>query len=469
MFKRKQQEEIINLKKLLDGIETANKNEAKDYTSGHLNYKNLFKPQQVSERTFWKSVTKQNSLAPNHHQEHIFQSITDRKVMKMKDALADFTLKTHLTLTTPAKSSIHFSPLLKSPMTPINTPCAVSLHEIRSHETFMEKQELEKCMESLASEEIDLSQLKLLKVKREKNQTYQSDEYHFVPSYLTGLTKKDQFVIFSQFSKEYLKKEDLEKDFLKKSSIGHYERQLTKELLKIGHVTPPHVNRLQIFCEAFEDICNNSTIFGNILQHIKSAYESYIEHLLDARPSTQYEVFRSGSGGISKRAVKKEDVEAAVMTVRLLIQEAKGALNENEQLRNQLKEALKIYSTKDTVEKDLPVELEVEDSCEKCNSPSLVDLFELKRCEVLELCTTVQNMEQGIKKNMTHAVNTNAREQHIKEIQAEAVKLQSSNKFLMSASKDLDTEIKRALNKQKLTLEKQMELKSMIECFLTQD
>ncbi|KAM4694268.1 uncharacterized protein C6orf118 homolog [Discoglossus pictus] len=462
MFKTKQQDKIINLHKLLDDIEIASKNDARDYTSGHLNCKHLSKPTVLSDNIFWKRGQKEIPF-----EDQKLPRVTNINVRKMKDALTDFTAKTCLEQSK-HKASISHSPLVKhvSPTTPKNTPYMGSLLDSQSRE--MKKQDIRG---SLQSEELELPRLKVLTFKEDKNRTKLLEcdgEYNFVPTYLGGLTKTDQFVMFSKFDREFLKTEDLTKYFTKNTLVESHEQKLNKELLNISHVRPPHVARIQIFCEAFGNICSSSSIFGNLLGQMKSAYESYIEDLLDTQASTQYEVLPSETGVLKKRAIQTQNVEEAIMKVRNLEQEAKAALDMNERLRNQLKEEIDCNTSQDTVANmDLHWKPEVKELSEKSPTPNNTDLFKSKRCDVLALCNEVQALEQEIRKHMTHAVNASATEQHIKEVQAEIVKLQTSNKFLERASKDFDSEIKRSLNKQKLTLSKQNEIKQLLETFFS--
>ncbi|XP_075056784.1 uncharacterized protein C6orf118 homolog [Mixophyes fleayi] len=472
MLKTKQQAKIVPLSQILDGIERANKGDSWDYTGGHLNHNHLFKPQGREEKVFWKSGIKPQNLHPNKDKEHILSLKTDKKVKKMKDALTKFTLETSLVQEdTKTKSLYALSPVTKQtgPATPINTPFASLVLESQSEGTCVENLEHTHHKASSQMEELELPELKLLKFNCERNRTSQgyTEKYQFVPAYFTGLTKYDQFNMFLQFDREILQKQYITKDFYKNASSEYYENNLAKKLLNIAHIIPPHLAHLEIFSETFRNICNDSSVFGNILRHIKSAYELYIEYLLDTQSSTQHEVLMSEIVGMKKRPMKTEDVDEAVQTVRKLEQKALIALELNDQLRNNLKTELTNTLSNDTdTNEELPLQSPNEESTKESYLANERETFVSKRSVVLATWLQVNTLEHEIRNNMTHAQNAEATKQYIKDVKTETVKLQSSNAFLQGANKDLDNEIKRLLIKQKLTLDKQEKIKNLKESFL---
>ncbi|KAE8601882.1 hypothetical protein XENTR_v10013822 [Xenopus tropicalis] len=451
------QQENISLPKLLDAVEKANKNETYDYTSGHLNHNHLFQPQKT-ERTFWRSVKELKQSLPG--QKQFSPNEFDINVKKVKDKLATISMETSL-LSNSAKTKS--SNVSAGPYTPINTPFMCSKSEVNGQENHESKGHKNEFL----IKEPDFPELKIWNFgAKETSQKYDKD-YHVQPSYLAELTRTDQFNVLLQFNKYVIGKDDMTKDFFKNVLVEHFERKLKKKLLKIGHVTPPHLARLNVFSEIFEDICKNSSIFGNILRQIKIAYELNIENLLDVQSATQSEILMAEISGMKKRAVQTQDIEDALQTVRRLEQEAHIALERNEQLRNNLKAELTRSSIQDTAKEILHTQ--VKESNTKPNVPSISDTFESKRCEVLAISAEIQGLEQEMKKNMTHAVNTELLQRHIKDIQAEAVKIKSSNEFLQSASKGLGSEMKRLLAKQKLTVRNQGEIKNLIECYFSSE
>ncbi|KAM9316698.1 uncharacterized protein C6orf118 homolog [Gastrophryne carolinensis] len=201
-----------------------------------------------------------------------------------------------------------------------------------------------------------------------------------------------------------------------------------------------------------------------------NAYTLYLDYLLESQSSLKHEVLLSKIAGLKKRPVQTKDIDVVEQKVKMLEQVAWTALQHNDQLRMNLKNlsdiVIKSDVTKDLSKTDSPrLSLKEQFGKEPCMSNE-VQTFVSKRSEVLKTVHEVKALEEEIKKNMTHALNTEVSEQHIKDVQSETVKLQSSNNFLQRANKDLDVEIKRLFMKQKMDLAKQEEIKNLVESFI---
>ncbi|KAM4042102.1 uncharacterized protein C6orf118 homolog [Anomaloglossus baeobatrachus] len=171
--------------------------------------------------------------------------------------------------------------------------------------------------------------------------------------------------------------------------------------------------------------------------------------------------------GMKKRLVKTEDIEEITQNVKGLEHKALIALKRNDKLRNELKIELRNVVTSETASDKVPWlhASNSESNSEQCLARE-TEVFVAKRSEVLKTLMKVNALEENIRKNLTHALNTKATEQYVKDIQTETIKMKSSNDFLQQANKDLDFEIKRVLMKQKLTLDKQEEIKVLMKSFL---
>ncbi|KAM3930888.1 uncharacterized protein C6orf118 homolog [Leptodactylus fuscus] len=454
MLKPKQAKSIP-LHVLLDDVEKANKKDSWDYTGGHLNHNHLFKPPVIEEKSFWKS-----RQIPDQKYE---------KTVKMKDSFLTFTLKTSLVSRgTKVKSLCARSPVIKQtgPCTPINTPFTSSFMDTWSQTTCRENPQHE-CTESPPKDnDIELLQLPMC----ERPQTSQDHrmECKFLPAYFTGLTKLDQFNIFLKSDWDILQKQDMSKDFYKNVTVESFEKKLMKELMNIAHIRSPHFARLQIFSETFEKICKAFSTFGNVLSKTKAAYDLYVNHLLDAQSSPQHEILMFEIAGMKKRPVKTKDVEKVMQNVRELEHKTFIAIERNDQLRNDLKTELSNTHISETVSKKAPQLYSRKTDPTDKQHANETEAFVAKRSEVLKTLMEVNALEEDIKKNLTHALNVEVKEQYVKDIQKEIVKLKSSNDFLHRANKDLDSEVKRVLMKQKFTLDKQEEIKILMESFLQQ-
>ncbi|XP_073483595.1 uncharacterized protein C6orf118 homolog isoform X6 [Aquarana catesbeiana] len=407
MLRAKQQNKMMPLNKLLDEIELSNKKDSWDYTGGHLNHNHLFKPQVLEAKTFWRSGQNQQKFQHDKPIYDIASSKSDEKGKKMKDSFTHFTVKTSVVPSLNTKSASTSSPVIKhfGTATPINTPFASSLLGTQSYGTCMDNLEYDK--ESLQGEELEIPDFKVLTFDYELYKTKKDykDKYKFIPTFFSGLTKSDQFKMFLQFDEEVIQRQHLTNNFFNSSSVEYCKKKLTKVIL-------------------------------------------------------------SKIAGMKKRAVRTEDVHKAEVKVKELEQKTLCALQHNDQLRNNFKDMNLIISDTDAAEADSSLDSQEEKSEKQFYLPNEEETFVSKRSRILKTYHEVKALEDEIRKNMTHMVNSEALEQYIKDVQIETVKLQSSNFFLQRTNKDLDSEIKRLLMKQKLNLEKQEEMKRLVEPFL---
>lgn len=231
MLQTKQQSKMMPLNKLLDKIESANKKDSWDYTGGHLNHNHLFKPQILETKTFWRSGKIQQSLQHDKPRYDVASRKSDDKGKKRKDVFTHNSYQKNLVqgLKTKSASTItsikHFGPA-----TPINTPFPSSGPGTQSYGTCTESLEQVYDEESLQGEELELTDLKVLTFNSEqyKIQKDCKGENKFIPTYLSGLTKFDQFRMFLQFDEDVLQKRHLTMDFSKSSRVEYCKKKMTK-------------------------------------------------------------------------------------------------------------------------------------------------------------------------------------------------------------------------------------------------
>ncbi|CAO2628776.1 Uncharacterized protein C6orf118 [Lemmus lemmus] len=265
-------------------------------------------------------------------------------------------------------------------------------------------------------EELRLPEMKVLKYPEvtSSRQCYKSppgrDVYRYVSSYLAGITKTDRYNKFLRFQKEVLAKEDLLKnDFTGSKVAVNHENKLKEELEKICTCNPQQFNRLQVFGEIFEDICNSSLIFGDLLKEVKDEYELYMAALLDSQPTAQYKRLLAEVKGLEKSPVHSTDIEEAKEQLRKLEQAALAALEHNERLRNELEaESLLLQSAKEkAVERNKNDEEQL----------TLIEKVEKRRCEILEKWDEIKALERHIKETMVHSRVSDITENGIKSLE----------------------------------------------------
>ncbi|KAK2499503.1 hypothetical protein MC885_005744 [Smutsia gigantea] len=272
---------LCNLTKLLNKVQKEHREDVSLYTSGHLNPSKLYRPPKVI-LCHWPNANRPK-------QEKIFQveKPSERKIAKMKDALAYFTINTAL-----GPNDAQDTPLFRY----LSPPEHIS-HTLEEDLFARKAPGEEGSPEWQRREELRMPEIKVLKYQPAASSRQCAarppgqDEYQVLSSYVAGITKADKYRKFLCFEKQVLAKQDLLKnDFTGSKSAKRHEEKLEQELQKVCVCTPQHFNRLQVLGEVFEDICNSSLTFGDILKEIKDEYELYMAILLESQPTEQYKV-----------------------------------------------------------------------------------------------------------------------------------------------------------------------------------
>ncbi|XP_008589811.1 PREDICTED: uncharacterized protein C6orf118 homolog [Galeopterus variegatus] len=412
---------LCNLRKLLNRLQKDHREDICLYTSGHLNPNKLYRPPETI-LCHWR-----NAHRPKGEDILGVRKPPDRNVAKMKDALAYFTINTAL-IPNDAQNTRLFRNL--HPQT----------HAFHTSEGYLvprkvPKEEKEEMSESALARhgcELRLPELRVLRSKQVGSSRQCAgcppgrDEYQYISSYLAGVTNADRYKKFMSFQKEVLAKQDLLKnDFTGSKAAAGHEKKLEQELQKICMCDPQQFNRLQVFGEVFEDICNSSLVFGDLLKEIKEEYELYVAILLDSQPTPQYKTLLAQFKGLERSPVKTADVDQAREELRMLVKATKAALEHNDELRNELeKERVLLQSAK---EKSESSEKNVMDE----EHLTLIEKVEKKRCEILNKCDEIQALKKEIKTTLVHTGISDITENRVKSIEIEAIKLETANRTLI--------------------------------------
>ncbi|KAM6181774.1 uncharacterized protein C6orf118 homolog [Erethizon dorsatum] len=432
---------LCNLRGLLNRLQEDHKEDVCLYISGHLNPNKLSRPQETilyhwrnASRPMWETVPPAR-----------IGKVEDRKTAEMKDALSYFTINTAL-----VPSDTQNTKLFRY----LNPQAEVSqtLHT----SDFIPKQILlERPSERRRREELRLPEVKVLRF-REAGSSRQCtlspqgpDEYQYVSSYLAGVTKADRYKKFLSFQKEVVAKQDLKSDFTgSKVAIGH-EKKLEEELQKICTCDSQQFNRLQVFGDVFEDICNSSLIFGDLLKEIKNAYELYMAILLDSQPTKQIKMLQAEVQELEKGPVSPEDVAQAKRELRRLVQATKAALEQNDTLRNELEmERTLLQSAKEKSESSQKNVIDEEHL-------TLTEKVEKKRCEILNKWDEIQALAKQIKTTLVHTSISDITKNKIKSIENETIKLETTNRILQKKIQVIENNVKQIMKKSKISEEEQ--------------
>nr|XP_014437031.1 uncharacterized protein C6orf118 homolog isoform X3 [Pelodiscus sinensis] len=462
-FTMEENKQERSLSHLLDGLENAHRTDVQLYTSGHLNHNKLYKPQKNIKLGYWDSA-KELTHFTTERKQFPTQNICNETAQKMRNTSSDFTPSSILVPVRAGTASPFFRhtqaptssvPLpVKGPLT--STPLENQLKELKNKI----EEETERHKKPLKREELDVPQMKVLKYKPVKNSRrcaaeVTKDEYQFMPSYLAGVTKTDQLNKFLHFERNFIAKHDLlENDVTGSKASERHEKKLAEELQKICDCNRPHFKRLQVFGDVFEDICNSSLIFGDILKEVKNEYELYMVILLDSLPTTQYKTLMAQVKGMEKRPVKTQEIEEIRREVQSLVKKVKSVLERNEELRNELE--IQLWVSQSPECKTLPETSS--DHATKLPEEkhlSVAEQIESMRCQILAKWEEMQAMEKEIRETMTHAGMANTTEKTVKDIEAEAFKLNTANSFFQHQIKEVQNNITCILNRQKVTQENQ--------------
>lgn len=229
MADRKQKNSLSDI---IDGVEKDHKAEIQLYISGHLNPSKLHKPKKPIKHNIWASGKKSAFITAKRTE---FTTPRTEVTGKTKRTLASF-----MDDATPtpirARSAAHSYGLSQASQAISGTPSSVTPPcEIKKKETAKKKDGGAGTLQlPLIREELDVPELKMLKYKPTVNSRLcvterTKDEYQFLPSYLAGVTKMDQFHKFMQFQKHVIAKKDLlENDFVGCKSAEQHEKKLAQ-------------------------------------------------------------------------------------------------------------------------------------------------------------------------------------------------------------------------------------------------
>ncbi|MGH0178799.1 UNVERIFIED_CONTAM: hypothetical protein FKN15_018703 [Acipenser sinensis] len=196
---KKEYSTLLNnsLRELLDTLGKAHKADILAYSSGHLNHNKLRKLLvRKSNVPQWES-SQQKESGP------LQKGVSKALVKKMTDAWADFTINTSLITDHPsAESSLFRCPYpqesVKSPITPIGK-------DRKDNSSRRHRESLKEV------EPTDLLLLKPQPVRYDRHNTECTpDQYQITQSYISGLTRTDQFNMLLDFERGILRTQDMQ-------------------------------------------------------------------------------------------------------------------------------------------------------------------------------------------------------------------------------------------------------------------
>uniref|UniRef100_A0A3P8TDF8 Translin-associated factor X-interacting protein 1 N-terminal domain-containing protein n=1 Tax=Amphiprion percula TaxID=161767 RepID=A0A3P8TDF8_AMPPE len=229
-----------DIHRLLLAAEAGQKADILCYSSGHLGPRSLDQPHRETKQFFWRSLEE----TPLTLQQKQIKSLPGVKKREKKQPLSEVTA---------VKSG-----LLRSRQ--------YQAAECSSH---ADRREDIKPPEILyPSLEPSPIQLRACSQKKSSSESDPEQNHLFCSSHLDKevLNKKDQLEMKQQFRKQVLPKQDL---WAGTDVAEMHERKLQKELSKLSAQSRPSRERLAVFSDVFDDVCEGSPVFGRILREIK--------------------------------------------------------------------------------------------------------------------------------------------------------------------------------------------------------
>ncbi|XP_018515592.1 uncharacterized protein C6orf118 [Lates calcarifer] len=257
-----------------------------------------------------------------------------------------------------------------------------------------------------------------------------------------GLNNEDQLKTKQWFGRQFIAKQD---PWAGINVAEMHERKLQKELKKLSVQSWPSRDRLAVFSDVFDDVCESSPVFGRILREIKTDYDLYVNHMMASLSPVHDLSLNTSLEGLDNSKVREMELEDAEKEVSRLEEEARRALKENKRVRNDLQNVPVITAPEDFDVKNVSLS-GLQDSG---TTTGTTNSIQFKKLQVLNLWQEIQQLEEEIKERMVSTVTTTATERRIKEIKTETMRLIASNDRLKTSNKNLENKINMVLNREK--------------------
>ncbi|XP_034007827.1 uncharacterized protein C6orf118-like isoform X1 [Trematomus bernacchii] len=389
-----------DIHRLLLAAEAGQKTDILSYSSGHLGPRSLNQPQPHSEtkQSFWKSLDKpQNPLTPQQTQT---KTLTYVKKKEKKERLSQF-------------STVASSVESEASRSTQDQATNVSPHTDKREDTSLPT--VVNCSSNVLPVQQKAFSPKMSSSSTDSEEKQHSDE--------KGLNKNGQLKTKQLFRRQDIAMQDLWGGI---NVAEIHERKLQKELRRLSAQSWPSRDRLAVFSDVFDDVCEDSPVFGRILREIKTDYDLYVNHLMASHGMS----LETSLKALSNEKESQTDLELAVKEVCRLEQEARKALEDNKRVRNK--------------SQNVPATAGPEDS----DTQRLQDNTS-KRLQVLSTWREIQHLEEEVKRKPVSSVTIADTERHVKEQKKEILRLIASNDRLKITNKDLENNINMVLSREK--------------------
>ncbi|XP_034753405.1 uncharacterized protein C6orf118-like isoform X1 [Etheostoma cragini] len=423
-----------DIQRLLLAAEAGQKDDILTYSSGHLGPRclNQSQPHRETKQSFW-SMSQSLKETPNTVKPQLTRAkvLVYVKKKEMKECPPKFSTGTALVE----------SEVLKSRQDKAS--------HCSSHADRREDVSLPKIVYS-SSNSLPV-QPRAFPQKKSKYLSDLEGKQHFDQE---GLNNDGQLKKKKQFGRKVITKQDLWAGI---HVAEMHERKLQKELSRLSVHSWPSRDRLAVFSDVFDDVCEGSPVFGRILREIKTDYDLYVNHLMASQSPLHDTSLDTSLKDLGNGKVRQMELEDAEKEVFRLEQEAKTALEENKRVRNESQNVPAIIGPEDSDMKN-PYVSGLQDSC--------TNNLQSKRIQVLNTWREIQQLEEEIKEKLVSSVTTTATAGHIKDLKKEIMRLIASNDCLETMNKDLENNINMVVDREKASKAIRRMLWDKINCDL---
>lgn len=483
------------LRDALNNVERVQKHNINEYSWGHLNEKNLYRPPinlgDGKGGGIWKSSKKKRSPVRDKELIPGIQTYKEKHTSKkdkgkeMEEVLYEFSLGTlgSVPYPTPSKTVTPRHNKIKEFQKELTSESRMSEESKMSKDSRVSKESeksREKSAKSLYSElddgvlveELGNNELMVKSPRMPLNyylpsktkpgdpdydimadltQTLDSEGYlttkhSFLPSFSSGVTKSDQFNKLMQFESSVLRKQDCRETKVLSGikAVEHLERRLEEdlEMMNLSGIGP-NFHKLQVFSNSFEDLIDETPTFGYMLKCIKSEYDNYITRLLDSQTPQHSRLLRDQVQQMSARGTSRpQELSDAKQKVEDLEQEAKELLAENQKLRQQVYEEEEwLANAPEPEPPSIPVtRIFVDDT-----PVELADELEHRKALILEKLDALNDLRRKLRQEYVPLTVCTHLEQCIKETEIEVQKLLKQNEYFEKSNDEMETELKESV------------------------
>ncbi|XP_008281217.1 uncharacterized protein C6orf118 [Stegastes partitus] len=411
-----------DIHRLLLAAEAGQKADILTYSSGHLGPRSLDRPHGETKQFFWRmSQSLKETPTSLTLQKRQTKTLPDLKRKETKEPPSEFTT---------VESEV----------------LGARQDQSAEHSSHADRREDIRLPEILyPSLNSSSAQLRACSQKKSNSSSDTESNHQFCPSHSDqeGLSIKDQQEIKQQLGRQILAKPDL---WAGTNVAETHETKLQKELSKLSAQSRPSRERLAVFSDVFDDVCEGSPVFGRILREIKTDYDLYVNDLMTFHSSPHNMSLNTSLKDLGNDNISETEFSDAEKEVCRLEQEARRALEENKRARNELRSLQAITSPEDGDMKNTSLSGLRQDSE---TAVVRTDGVQFRRLQVLNTWEEIQQLEKEIKEKLVPTATTAATERRIKDQKLEILKLIASNDRLRTINKDLENKINVVLNREK--------------------